>query len=172
MFKKIVVPLDGSALAECALEPALSLARCNNAEVILLRVILLDDIAKSVFGGYRYRWESWESTLAQQRQEAEHYLSSVLLSRMCAGLRVYPKVIVSSPAADVADTIIDTVSEDGADLIVMSTHGRSGLQRWWRGSVSDKVIRNACCSILIAHPQRVNQGANGERSHERITLGS
>jgi nucleotide-binding universal stress UspA family protein len=168
MFKKIVVPLDGSAFAEHALGPALTLARCGSAEMILLRVILLGDVAKRVFGGYRYRWEGWESSLAQQRSEAERYLSSVLISRDCAGLRIHPKVVVSRPAADVADTIIDVASADEADLIVLTTHGRSGLQRWLRDSISEKVIRSGCCPVLIAHSQRAGQKAYDERLHERV----
>ena len=167
MFKKIIVPLDGSALAEHALEPALELARCSAAEVILLRVILLEDVAKRVFGGYRYRWEGWESSLAQQHYEAERYLSSVLMSRACTGLRIHPKVIVASPAQDVADTIIDVVDQDAADLIVMATHGRSGLQRWWYGSVSEKVIRSGCCCI---YPHGTLEGSPLFAGHRTVPL--
>lgn len=145
MFRKIVLPLDGSELAEMALSPALALAEKFNASLILLRVVaaphaalgtdadvahdqLLDDIR-----GYVY--EDCRTYLARQqaRLKAEGYDVRV---RLAEG---------SAPA----ETIVQVAEEVGADTIIMSTHGRSGVSRIVFGSVAEKVLRLANVPVLL-----------------------
>ncbi len=144
-FKKILTPLDGSEFAETALEPALAIARSMAAEVVLFRVaeaiprthelIKVPDLYNDfVISAYR---------------EAGHYLK-----HLRARLR-YDKISVRSRAASggAARQIVDYAANNGVDLIVMSSHGRSGVDRWVHGSVTEKVLSGVSCAILIIRSQ-------------------
>jgi nucleotide-binding universal stress UspA family protein len=138
-LRRLLVPLDGSALAEWALPQAQALAQESGASLLLLQVIqALDE------GSRRILFESEaaaEATIAHWRAEAEAYLQGVL----ARGVAVEVRALVGDPDK----TICDTVAQENIDLIVMSTHGRSGLNRWVYGSVANKVLRGASCPLLL-----------------------
>jgi len=143
MFKKILIPLDGSAQAENALGPGLSLAAAVGAEVILLRVPVHKEapsMAAAVFDFLRP-----ELTREEVRLQAERYLKSVRQMQM--GVDVPLKLLVQGENA--ASTIVDVAAAEEADLIVISTHGRTGLKRWFLGSVTEKVVRTADRPLLV-----------------------
>ena len=145
MYRKIVVPLDGSKLAEQALEHARTLAHCLGSEVILMRVM--------AYRNYDYLVTDPElSTGLRDEMELEacNYLEPLANALQDEGLRVSAEAVVAT--GPIADTIIDFVREKDADLVVMSTHGRTGPSRWLLGSVADRVVRGAGVPVMMVRP--------------------
>ena len=140
-FKKILVCLDGSALAEKVLESALSLAQCSHAEIILVRIV---EPANMLFD-METADKVQESVNALERGEAEAYLNNLLQQLPQTENILSARTLMGPPA----DTIIDFAQEQHVDLIAMSSHGRSGIGRWVYGSVAEKVMRGATCATLI-----------------------
>jgi nucleotide-binding universal stress UspA family protein len=142
-YKKILVCLDGSPLAEAALPHAQILASDEEAEVILLRVSV-NPAAEFSFS---------DPTIANkfiQDMEAEtlHYLQSVRSRLQKAGFRTSFLIRQGT----VAETILQTASETKTDVIVMSTHGRSGIQRWLLGSVADRIVTHSNIPVMLIRP--------------------
>ena len=143
-FKKILVTLDGSALSEGALDPAVMLARNSGAKLVLLRVLVP-----------LYLWAPFMEIepnleVARSRHEAEtvRYLDEVK-NRVLVD---HPNLRVETVAlhGPVAEAIVDYATGEDVDLIVMSSHGRSGISRWVHGSVAEKVLQGArCCSTML-----------------------
>lgn len=150
-YQHILVPLDGSELAELALDDAFTLAKMSNAEVTLLQVIspiehvIVDAASHPIFID-----QQWEA----QRTLALSYLHDICKRTGCDELTIHRVVEMGLPA----ETIIDYARSHPIDLIVMATHGRSGLQRWVFGSVADKVLRGAETPVLLvrAHAQQAS----------------
>lgn len=140
-FKRVLVPLDGSESSEAALEPALAISQAMGAEVVLFRVA--QPIPRTrAFVEMR---DVYDDIVAAAYREAEDYLNN-LRDRV-----PYDKVSVQhrSAAEGAARQILDFAAESGVDLIVMSSHGRTGVSRWVHGSVVEKVLSAACCATLI-----------------------
>lgn len=141
-YKHILVPLDSSELAETALEDAFSLAQCNGAEVTLLHVIPPIEQVLAVETGHPvFIDQQWDS----HKTQAHRYLNSICQRYGCPEVPVHLAVEMGLAA----ETIIDHSKELPIDLIVMATHGRSGLSRWMYGSVADKVLRGANVPVLL-----------------------
>ena len=144
MYKKILVPLDGSDLAECVLPHVESIAKgCGVEEVIFLRVA---EPSRQVcaFDGCISQ-EIINSVDADSKAAAENYLSQLVKGTRYDGVSVKPEVITGTPA----ESIADYVTKNSIDLIVIATHGRSGISRWAWGSVADRVLRSACVPVLM-----------------------
>ena len=139
--KQILVPLDGSPLAECALKPALKLAQAVSAELILLRVTFMPLIPPGPVPG----WPGTEVVMNEDEQEAKAYLQRVRGSLPDVPIQLHVYISTSS----VAESIIDMADELQVDLIVMSSHGRSGIGRWVFGSEAEKTLRGAHCATLV-----------------------
>jgi nucleotide-binding universal stress UspA family protein len=143
-FKCILVPLDGSPLAERALPLAKALALKFESQVILLRV--LDIPTPTIPAFHPEIIPSWVSEAREQAyQEAERYLKTWQAELRQQGFEVRILLRDTSPAED----IIDAAIAEDVDLIVMSTHGRGGLARWTFGGVADKVARHSPCPVLL-----------------------
>jgi nucleotide-binding universal stress UspA family protein len=145
MYKKILVPLDGSELAKGALDQAEKLAKTFDAEIILFQVVPFMPI---------YGSPELVTPLIvdeKQRESAEKYLLNLAGDMKKRGFKVTSMVRTGQ---QVAAEIIDFAKESGADLIVMCTHGRSGITRWVLGSVAHKVITRAETPILLIHLKR------------------
>lgn len=147
--RRILVPLDGSQLAEQALAPALALAHRWNAAVTLFRVerAQLDDQSLT------RRLDRIERLLAdgppdELRERSEEYLDTVRERHAGAGVRLRTVVLQGHPA----QAIINYAADNEVGLIAMATHGRTGLRRWLYGSVAEKVLRAAPCSLFIVRP--------------------
>lgn len=140
-YKHILVPLDGSELAELALAHAFSLAELSQSDVTLLQVILPIDHVISDEEHLIYVDQQW----ANQREFALTYLKKICKRDGPRNIKIHLAVEMGSPA----ETIIDYAHEKPIDLVVMATHGRSGLQRWVYGSVADKVLRGANVPVLL-----------------------
>lgn len=154
-YRTVLVPLDGSELAESALDHAIELARAG-ASLVLVRAAE----AHTAPGA--------DPTDAQVKvvREAEEYLTAVRARLARAGVeRVDASVWYGPPA----DSIVDAARFRKADLIVMSTHGRSGLGRLVLGSVAETVLRATTTPILLVRSQEAPvqpvQGGGREASH-------
>jgi nucleotide-binding universal stress UspA family protein len=148
MFKTILVSLDGSALAEQALAPAFSIAEKYGAAIVLLRVVP----PERSLPGLQYLAVRPNGAPADPEQalieEAQDYLAGIALPT--PGVPVHTRVLVGAPPA----VIVATAVEATADLIVMSTHGRTGLTRLLYGSVAEAVLRGSPVPVFLV-PNRV-----------------
>ncbi|MDX1613614.1 MAG: universal stress protein [Candidatus Promineifilaceae bacterium] len=142
MFGKIMVPLDGSKLAERALGPAVTLGRCWQAQLLLVRVPVYRQLL--VPGASGYGMFLPEAERQDSRSEVNAYLQA------CRSELGYPRQMIQTRQAsgDVAGTIVDMAMTEAVDLIVMTTHGYSGFTRWMLGSVTERVLRSAPCPVL------------------------
>lgn len=137
MYEKIIVPLDGSELAECVLPHVEEIAKgCKAPEVAFLYIVERSDSAY------------WDFT-RQDKEKATDYLEEKVKGFKDKGLNAQSEVILKIPAEGVAETITDYASKKGADLIIIATHGRSGVSRWAYGSVADKVLRSSCIPVFM-----------------------
>ena len=143
-FKRILVPLDGSSLSEEALPLATTLAQTFGSEIVLLRTWEVSMPPTSEYSGVYLGW--MDEAYAHAREEVESYLKARQDALRRQGLDVE---IVLLGDHSPAEKIIDTAVSQNVDLIVMSTHGRSGLARWALGSVADKVVRHSPCPVLL-----------------------
>ena len=151
MFNKILVPLDGSELAERALAPAFALAQQAEGGVLLLRVAAPQPLVASttpLHGDYGLTLPVQTSDEAQT--EAESYLKIVRQDKAPHGLSVWLEAVKGG----VAEAIVDTAADIHIDLIVMSSHGYSGITRWVLGSVAEKVLHKAPCPVLVVRSPR------------------
>lgn len=143
MYKKILVPLDGSALAEAALPHAKALARSEQAQIIILRVPELP--APNLF----FRNPALATKIIEDAEiETDKYLQEEVAELSREGLKV-SSLIREGP---VPDTILAVADEVHADLIAMSTHGRTGIERWLLGSVADRIVHHAHIPVMLIHP--------------------
>ena len=149
-FERILVPLDGSSLAELVIPHAIALARLNAGHVHLLRIEQrAGDLRMSVWG----LAASEPDDLPTRLERADHYLHSVVGQSQSG----WPPATVSTEARGghrVGETIAQVAVERDSDLIAMTTHGR-GASRLLLGSVADKVIRGTSCNVLLLRaPER------------------
>jgi len=145
----ILVPLDGSPLAEQALTEVQALAQQSHAKVTLLHVIQSLDAGnlKILFANEAEA----EATFAEWCADAEKYLQQIAGQLLSAGIATEWRAILGDPAP----TIIQVATDEQVDLIAMTTHGRTGLQRSFYGSVANKVLRGASCPLHLVRNQIV-----------------
>ncbi len=138
MYQRILLTLDRSPLAEKALPHAVALAQACHAALELVSVVPLSDVqASAEYVVYVDR--------DQEAAQCEEYLRRVQGRLQGEGLQVDATV----RRGDVTEEILRHADERRADLIVMSTHGRSGLGRWVYGSIADRVLRHASVPVLL-----------------------
>lgn len=144
--RAILVPLDGSKLAEMALGPAMALAKGVGSDVILLRVVPTPEpVPEGLVTPGAPSTRQRLTVEQKEREEAERYLQQIYSQLPTAHL--FFDVAVTT--GYVADAIVDYANAHHVDLIVMSSHGRSGVSRWLYGSVAEKVLRGAECATMI-----------------------
>jgi nucleotide-binding universal stress UspA family protein len=148
--RRILVPLDGSELAERALPLATALAERAGAEALLIQSVSWAAMAMAAPFGSGYGI-GMADLLEQAQGDATAYLDDIARRLSERGLAVRTDVRLE-PAAD---AILDMAGEQQADLIVMSTHGRGGLGRWVYGSVADRVLRGAAIPVLLVRAGQV-----------------
>jgi nucleotide-binding universal stress UspA family protein len=140
-FRKILVPLDGSEFAESALAPALGLAESMHAEVVLFRVAQPIPRTQKL----AEMPDVYDDVVAATFREAQEYLEAIRQTVP------YERVAIEyRPASEgVASQILDYSASEGVDLIVIASHGRTGVDRWVHGSVAQKVLTGCGCSTLV-----------------------
>lgn len=145
MFNHILVPLDGSHLAEAALPATLELAHKFNSKITLVWVIQPPHLIMTAANGSIYAQLLVEMR-EQSEQDAHNYLRSHQGSLRQQGYVVHIKI---TEGENVADSLLEVAEGHDIDTIVMSTHGRGGISRWVFGSVADKVLRQAKVPVLL-----------------------
>jgi nucleotide-binding universal stress UspA family protein len=165
--RPVLVPLDGSALAERALPWAAALAEHRHAPLLLVRAVSpYVTVAPD-------RWTEPDSVLSQdvmaaEENEAYRYLEkqAEMLGLVAPALSVRRAV----PAGDAADEVLRLAAAQGAQLIVLTTHGRTGLVRWVRGSVAEKLLRYGSLPLLLIRPWEHEPAAAKDRWRGRRVL--
>ncbi len=150
MYRKVMVPLDGSRTAECALPHVQAVVSgCSVPDVVLLRVIASimpvasgDGYIMSASDRVRLQSEHWA--------EVEGYLQEVAKRLGHSGVSVKTDTV----EGDVTESIIDYADKHGVDLIVMATHGRTGIGRFMMGSVAERVVRHSNVPVLLVRAKK------------------
>jgi nucleotide-binding universal stress UspA family protein len=152
MFAKILVPLDGSELSEKALAMAQTLASSSDTSLHLMQVISLwpELDARRGSGGesitvLEMAQDAARRLIEVQTARGKEYLEGLAIQLQKAGINV--TTVIREGAAD--ENIVEYAKEQEIDLIVMSTHGRSGFKRFFVGSVTDRVIRAGETPVLV-----------------------
>jgi nucleotide-binding universal stress UspA family protein len=145
MYKKIVVPLDGSKLAECVLPHVETLAKgCHVESILFVRVV--EPIREIVAEDYAsLSSKEMELIHSEMSSEAEGYLQQLVRKIKYNDVKIEGKVLFGKAA----ETLSEYAAQTGANLIVIATHGRSGVSRWVWGSVADRILRSSCVPVLM-----------------------
>ena len=138
MYKTIIVTLDRSPLAEQALAHAVAMAKAFHSTIHLLSVVPVSDIQATYTSGTGIDWNLEVGVY-------EEYLAGIVSRIQEEGV----KVISELRRGEVTEEILHYADKIHADMIVMSTHGRSGLGRWVYGSVADRVLRHSPVPVLL-----------------------
>lgn len=143
MFNRIMIPLDGSELAEAALPIAKRIALALDSEVHLVSVPEDElTVSQRIVG---YTWIGAEKRLEDIREERRAYLAEVKERFSAENIPTHTKLL----KGDVATALIEYASAIEADLVVMCTHGRTGLTRWALGSIAERVTRKLDRPLLL-----------------------
>lgn len=140
MYSKILVPVDGSLLAEAVLPHAVALAKLSGAEIVLLRVAV-NPVAEFALSDPAMTVSFIQEIESEQRAYMDRLISNLRESGQDA-----TTLVREGP---VAETILSVASEVGADVIIMSTHGISGVQRWLLGSTADRVVTHSPIPVML-----------------------
>ena len=144
MYKRILVPLDGSPLAEAVLPYAKELARLAGAEIVLLRVSVNPTVE------FSFTDPGLASQIVQEMEESSNAYMNAMYEKLNAeGIKTC-FLIREGP---ITDTILDIADAMQIDVIAMSTHGRSGVLRWVMGSIADRIVRHSPIPVLLIRPK-------------------
>ena len=156
-LRTILVPLDGSAFAEQALPLAQQLAQASNATLVLVAAVPPIGDMGLALAGVEPMWMLADSYATDDREK--DYLNNIAQRVRATGITVHTCCMWDAPA----QAILRTSTEEGADLVVMTTHGRTGVQRLWLGSVAHKVLHAADVPVLLvrAHAASTEEKATG-----------
>ncbi|HEX9663479.1 MAG TPA: universal stress protein [Candidatus Binatia bacterium] len=156
-LKSIVVPLDGSELAESALPAAIELAKSLNLEIMLLRAY---ELPASAYYGTEDYLPNYDEIKERIKEAAVEYLNGKVATFKAKGL---DKVFSTAVEGSAAEEIIRYAGGCPGALVAMCTHGRSGVRRWVLGSVTEKVVRHCSNPVLVisakAEPKAVDRAA-------------
>ena len=145
MYQRVLVPLDGSELAECILPHVETIAKgCGVQNVIFLRVVE-PFYMPSGYHDAVFHEEEIKNVDSDSKLLAENYLIQLLSLTKYDGVNVQSEVIMGKAA----ESITEYTTKNSIDLSIIATHGRSGISRWVWGSVADRVLRSACVPVLM-----------------------
>ena len=145
-FKRILAPLDGSETGGAAMHDAEAIALKTGASMVLVHVLPAPHAVEA-------RWLGPEFTdfVKAMHDAGQKYLDKVSARLSDKGLDVKVRIVSGDPAA----RIIEVAREEKADLIAMSTHGRSGIARWVLGSVADKILHESKIPMWLVRPRQI-----------------
>ena len=153
MYKKIMVPLDGSVLAECVLPHVMTITKgCGCEELILLRVVEPERIYPVSDSAIDPNLAATRET--ERKKAAEEYLHLIADRHAQPGLTYTAKAVIGR----VAESLVDYCAKNSVDLIIIATHGRSGITRWVRGSVADKILRSSKIPVMMVRAPGTEDG--------------
>ncbi len=172
MFKHILVPLDGSQVAERAIPVAARIARSTGGKVVLLQVITMPTSYK--YGPYFLDGPllAVDDMAEVDTANATEYLHQVAASSALNGVQTIIEVQTGPAAAAICETVqttdtTNTAQSNAIDLIVMSSRGQSGFKRWMLGSVSQKVARHSSVPVLVLREDETQHIAGQHPYNER-----
>ncbi len=155
MYKKILAPLDGSEFSECSLEHVMAVATgCGVPEVVLLRVV--EPLSASTTATLAEAGGDLITQLENENKiDAKDYISKMTKKLAKEGITIKGDIVDGKAA----EAILDYAEKNHVDLIIMSTHGKSGISRWAFGSVTERVLRHSPVPVLTIAPPgcRINQ---------------
>lgn len=148
MYTKILIPLDGSKFAECVMRYVKWFIKVSNVdEIVLLRAV--EPLKRA--GGIELREAPGERRHIEEDSVnlARKYLGEIAQQYQDAGIKVTIEVPIGKPAKIVAEF----VAKCDVDLIIMASHGYSGIHRWVRGSIADEIFHAATVPIFLVKPE-------------------
>jgi nucleotide-binding universal stress UspA family protein len=146
MYKKVLVPLDGSVLAECALPEVKRLALCGCVgEVLLVNVV--EDPMRATFEGMEVL--NLVEIKNKLHDHARKYLSDVQIKLNAENIKAGSEVL----SGRAAQSIVDYAKENGVDLIIIASHGYTGVKKWVFGTVALRVLHDAHVPVLLIRPE-------------------
>jgi len=160
MINHILVPLDGSALAECVLPHVMAIAPVTNARVTLAHVM---EYAQHEGRTPAVDPVDWHL----QKRELEMYLEQIADQLRKSGLSVEHTIIEGNPA----ESVIEFARNNNVDLIALSTHGRSGLSGWNVSSVVHKILMRSYKSTLLVRAYQSTAAGSSEVHYKRLFIG-
>jgi nucleotide-binding universal stress UspA family protein len=143
MYKKILVPLDGSLLAECVIPHLEALAKASDGEVELISVI--EPVEIPTRGKIALSEDDLKQINREAKKEAHNYLDQIAVRLSKSNIRVHPIILSGKPA----ESLIDYIADNDVDLLIMATHGRSGISKLFWGSIAEKVLRAVSIPVLL-----------------------
>ena len=159
MFNNILVPLDRSALAECVLPHVVTIARAFQSQVTLLNVLERGTRLDGTYGVEPLEWRI-------RKLEAEGYLRSLADRFEETGLPVKRRAL----EGESAEQIVDFAHNNGVNLIILSSHGQSGLTGWNVGSVVQKIVMRAHTSIMIVRAYQRESADLADLHYRRLLV--
>jgi nucleotide-binding universal stress UspA family protein len=147
-YQHVVVPLDGSELAECVLPHLEAVAsNCQITSVELIRAVVPIEMHYKAAFPINSNQEKQINEAAIK--EAEDYLLKIKSRLDASRMTVTTRVL---PGNHVAEVLSSYLNKSGADLLLMATHGRSGASRWIWGSVADRLLQVSCIPVFLVRP--------------------
>ena len=163
MYQKIMVPLDGSELAECVLPHVTTfISGCQVNTLVFVRVI--EPATLTYRGAYVTSKDDLDKIETntrrveeERKKQAAEYLQGVVSRLKSDGVKYQTEVL----SGKVAESLVDYVEANNIDMIIIATHGRSGVSRWVRGSIADRILRASRVPVLMVR-------APGTMSESRV----
>ena len=145
MYKNVLVPLDGSDVAECSIQHATAIAKTFQVYKVFL-IIVLTPFGSRILS--RVPAKKLDIVAQSSEAEARKYLSKIAAALNKEGMNVEPIVATGKPA----EQVVNFATRNSIDLIIMTTRGRSGVSRQPYGSVAEKIMRTSSVPILVVMP--------------------
>ncbi len=147
MFQRILVPLDGSTLAEQVLPVAARVAHASGGTIVLLRVV---NFPNQIVSYVAFEPKAAQTVIDTQLEEAKNYLDHLARSNDLINIHTETEVMVGQPAVH----ILSVVDTRNIDLVVMCSHGCTGMTRWVLGSVAEKVAHHSSVPVLLQREEK------------------
>ena len=144
MYQHILVPLDGSELAECVIPHV----KAISVGCAVVRVTLIRGVGPlHIRGGLETHISAEERERIERlaTESAREYLEKVAAQLKSEGIPADVEIV----HGDVVNTLIEYANKNGVDLIILATHGRGGISRWVWGSVTDRILRSSCTPVTM-----------------------
>ena len=148
MYDKIMVPLDGSELAECVMPHVEAITTgCKITSVVFVRVVAPIQLPARLpaQGEFGFQEKGRREMEQQRKKTAEAYLEKIVQKTALEGAVLSYEVL----EGNVAETLAHWAEKNSVDLIVIASHGRSGISRWVMGSVADRLLRSVCVPVMM-----------------------
>jgi len=146
MYKKIMVPLDGSELAECVLPHIKTIVKgATSPEVVIVQAVEPFSVPYGIGVSQFASLEEIKAFGVDQEAEAKKYLKKITARLKKAGIKARAEVIHGRAC----EALIDYANKNDIDLVIIATHGRSGISRWVWGSVAERLLRSICVPVLM-----------------------